>query len=152
MREKSSYEFEGYKADGVVDEFQPMGDKLKSVNEMEIADLTDEQQVQDMIEYLSKVSDDPDVKKLQGAKHPDLTVAQKLEMFKKDPAGTYIVKDGKRVSMSQYMKNKKSLNTRDNFNFQKEDDPRFAKGNANVANTQPDNYNSMVFNQKKVVK
>lgn len=152
MREKSSYEFEGYKAEGVVDEFQPMGNKLKPVHEMEIADLTDEQQVQDMIEYLSEIGNDPEVKKLQRAKRPNLTVAQKLEMFKKDPAGTYIVKDGKRISIAQFMKNKKSLNTRDNYNFQKEDDPRFAKGNANATNTSPDDYNSMVFNQKKVVK
>jgi|LGOV01.1.fsa_nt_gb hypothetical protein len=142
---------EGYKADGIVEKYQPMGDGLKPANEMEIVDLADENQVQDMIDYLSKIGKDPDVKKLQQAKSPNLSVAQKLEMFKEDPAGTYIVKNGKRISIAQFMKNKNSLNTRNNFNFQKDKkDPRFADGNPNAKEIPPGDYNSMVFNQKKV--
>jgi hypothetical protein len=150
MNNNLNDKFEGYKFEGIVDEFQPMGDKLRPVHEMEIADLSDPNQVEQMIGYLSKLGKDPEVKNLQQQSHPQLTVHQKQQMFKEDPSGSYIVKDGKRVSLAQYRKNKKSMNSRNNFNFQKEGDPRFADGNKNAQKTPPKDYNSMVFHNKKV--
>ena len=150
MNKNPNENLEGFKFKGEVDKYAPMGDKLKPVNEMEIADLTDETQVQEVIKYLSELNRDPEVKKLQKAKSPNHSVADNQKMFMEDPAGTYIKKDGNRVTVSQYMKNKNSSNTRDNFNFQKEGDPRFDKGNPNAQKIAPDNYNSMVFNTKKV--
>jgi|LGOV01.1.fsa_nt_gb hypothetical protein len=128
---------------------QPMGDSLKAVHEIE-ADLTDSEDVEAMIKYLEDLDGDKDLKAIQQSKRPKMSIQDKVAMAMKDPAGTYIIKDGKRISLSQYMKNSKSMNNRNNFNFQDKKDARFEDGKQVGPNNTSGDYNSMVFNTKKV--
>ena len=128
---------------------QPMGSDLKAVNEIE-ADLTDVEEVDNMIKYLEDLDGDKDLKAIQQSKRPKMTIQEKVAMAMKDPAGTYIIKDGKRISLSRYMKNSNAMNTRKNFDFQKKTDSRFENGKQVGPNNTAGDYNSMVFNTKKV--
>ena len=138
---------EGYKFTGDVEEYQPMGSELKPVHEMEVTDLSDPVQVEELQKYLKELDNDPSVKALNEMKRPKMSMEQKKEMALKDPAGTFIIKDGKRISLAQYMKNSKSMNTRKNFDFQSEKENSELGDKANTSNS--DN-NAMVFNTKKV--
>lgn len=140
----------GYKFEGVTDELSPTGNELRPVNEIEVKDLTNPQEVEKMIHYLANLDEDPDYEKLSSLKHRKLSKEEFVELLKSDPGGMYANKDGKKISMSQYMKNKKSMNTRNNYEFQTGKDGRFAEGNSNLKGKDNANYQSMVFNQKKV--
>lgn len=130
--------------------FQPMGGKLKPIHEIS-ADLTNEVEVEAVMKYLGELGSDKELQAIQkGKRSSKLTIQQKMEMFKKDPGGTFIVKNGKKIGLAQFSKNNKAMNSRDNFNFQEGQDPNYADGNNNVATTPNSDYNSMVNNTKKV--
>ena len=129
---------------------QPIGGTLKPQHEIE-ADLTKEHEVESVMNFLSGLSDDDEVQALQKKnRKPKLTIDQKIAMFKKDPGGTFIIKDGRKISLAQYAKNARAMNSRKNYDFQNSKDSNFEDGNKNVPNTPNSDYNSMVFNTKKV--
>ena len=141
--------YENYKYDTFEEPFQTTGNELKPKNEVEVTDLSNKDEVDSMIHYLSNLEKDPDYNKLSSLKNKRMSKEEFQQMMQQDPGGTYVIKDGKRISMAQFMKNKKSQNTKANYGYQpsKKDSPydTVAAGKSN-----PSDYQSMVNNQKKV--
>lgn len=139
----------GYKFAGVVEEFAPMGETLKPVHEMEIVDLTNPEELAQYQKYIDGLKDDVDTRKFYGntSFKQDKSLLRKRAMA--NPGDMYVKADGKKTPLAKYLKNKKSLNSRENHDFAKTKDPRFEKENNNMKKQSPENYNSMVFNQQK---
>ena len=143
---RNDYLYNSYSDD---EQFQQTGGQLKPKYEIEVEDLTKQGEVEELIHYLSNLKDDPDYNKLAQMKNKRMSKGQLGEMLKKDPGGTYIIKDGKRISLAQYMKNKNSQNTKSNFGYQpsKGNNPYDSKS---ASQKNPADVQAMIQNQKKV--
>lgn len=149
MNKLKNTQIGGYKfSQGEERPYQQTGNELQPYNEVEVIDLTNEQDIENVINYLNHLKDDPDYEKLSKLKNKKPTKDEFMKMLKQDPAGMFVKKDGKKVSMAQFMKNKKSQNVRKNFNYQNSKESPY--GTSGAQGKSPDGYQSMVTNQKKV--
>jgi hypothetical protein len=133
----------GYKYAGVVKEFDEMGQELKPVHEVEVIDISSEEDFELLMDYVKRLKDDEDVEDLFGKNIPRPNKGDLKKHAKKNMGDMYVKKDGKKISLAKYLTNKKAKNTVNNHNFQprKEDE---------TSNKNPADIQSMLNNTKKV--
>lgn len=139
----------GYKFGGVVKEFDPMGETLKPVFDVEITDMENKDQKKIYNDHIKTLQEGVDTRDFFDVSKHKVDPALVKKRIQENPGDLYVKADGKKTSLAKHVKNRKSLNTRKNYDFSKLDDKRFDKDNNNMQKSNPDNYQSMVFNTPK---